>query len=98
VHGHCSWRDSSKIRYSFLLGKTAPEKHREVPVVAEFGLACCEEWRENCVMWEISSMENTVGIIIERVHHPELGRFASEDEARKRATEVGDNYLPWSVE
>jgi hypothetical protein len=49
-------------------------------------------------MWEISSMENTVGVIIERIHHAELGRFSSEDEAREKATEMGENYFPWSVE
>jgi len=49
-------------------------------------------------MWEISSMENTHGIVIERVHHPELGRFTSEAEAREVATETGENYFPWLME
>lgn len=49
-------------------------------------------------MWEISSMENTHGIVIERVHHPELGRFTNEAEAREVATETGENYFPWLME
>lgn len=47
------------------------------------------------VGWQISSMEFTRGIIIERVAHPEHGAFLSYEEAAERANSIGENYFPW---
>jgi hypothetical protein len=49
-------------------------------------------------MWEISAMENTVGVIVticQRVPHSEFGRFETEQEARDKASELGERYFPW---
>jgi hypothetical protein len=47
--------------------------------------------------YEISSMEQTRGIIIERIAHPERGQFPSYEAAKKVADLIGDNYFPWPV-
>lgn len=49
------------------------------------------------VGWQISSMEFTKGIILERVGHPEQGMFPSYEEAAKHAEGIGENYFPWAV-
>jgi hypothetical protein len=49
------------------------------------------------VGWQISSMEFTKGIIVERVAHPDRGKFPDYDDAKEVAEKIGDNYFPWPV-
>jgi hypothetical protein len=55
---------------------------------------------DNCFMYEISSMEHTGSSymspgVVERLEHPEHGRFLSYEEAEKFADRIGDNYFAW---
>jgi hypothetical protein len=47
--------------------------------------------------WEISSMEFTAPLTVERIGHPERGRFPSYEEAKKHAEGIAENYFPWPV-